>query len=68
MNGTNRKIASQERGFPNFLWPFMTSSLPLMKSVPTPLGKSVLLLLGLTEAASATNAVIQNKIYGSGTT
>ena len=33
-----------------------------------PLSKSVLLPLGLTEAASATDATIQNKTYGSGTT
>ena len=40
----------------------MTAALPLMKSVLIPLAKSVLLPLGLSDAA------IQKKIYGSGTT
>ena len=46
----------------------MTAGLLLMKSVMTPLGKSVLIPLGLIAAASATDAAIQKKIYGSGTT
>ena len=46
----------------------MTAGLPLMKTVVTPLTKSVLISLGLTAAMSATDAVIQNKIYRSGTT
>ena len=37
-----------------------------MKSVLTPLAKSVLMSLGLTAAISATNAVIRKKIYESG--
>ena len=45
----------------------MTGGLPLMKNVLTPLAKSVLIILGLT-AASATDACIQKKIFGSGTT
>ena len=40
--------------------------LPLMESVTQPLAKSVLILLGLTAAASATDAGIQEKILGSG--
>ena len=36
-----------------------------MKRVPMPLAKSVLMLLGLTAAMSATDAAIQKKIYGS---
>ena len=39
-----------------------------MKSVPTPLAKSVLLPLGLSAGMSATYAAIQKKIYRSGTT
>ena len=39
-----------------------------MKNVLTPLAKSVLIPLGLTAAASATDAAIQKKIYGSGAT
>ena len=37
-----------------------------MNNVLTPLAKYVLLLFGLIVAASATNAPIQMKIYGSG--
>ena len=44
----------------------MTAGLSLMKNVLTPLGKSILILLGLT-AAAITGATIQKKIYGSGT-
>ena len=39
-----------------------------MKSVLTSLAKSVLLPLGLTAVASATDTVIQKKIYESVTT
>ena len=39
-----------------------------MKSVLTPLAKSVLLLLGLSAAMSAADAAIQRKVYGSGST
>ena len=48
--------------------PLMTAGLPLMKMVLTPFAKSVLIPLALTVAASATDAAIQKKIYGSGTT
>ena len=66
--GTTRKIASQELGFLDFLRPLLTARLPLTKSVLTPLAKSFLLPLGLSAGMSAADAVIQNKIYGSGTT
>ena len=46
----------------------MTTALPLMKNVLIPLAKSVLVSIGLTAAASATDAAIQNKTFGSGTT
>ena len=36
-----------------------------MKNVLTPLAKSVLMLLGLTAVASATDADVQKKIYRS---
>ena len=39
-----------------------------MKNVPTLLAKIVLIQPGLTKAASATDAAIQNKIYESGMT
>ena len=46
----------------------MTAGLPLMKSVPKPLAKGVLLLLGLPAGMSAADAAIQNKVYAAGTT
>ena len=39
-----------------------------MKNVLKQLAKNVLIPLGLTAAPSATNAAIQNKTFGSGTT
>ena len=39
-----------------------------MTNVIIPLARSVLIPLGLTAAASATDAAIQKKIHGSGTT
>ena len=46
----------------------MKVGLLLMKHLLITLTKIVLILLGLTEAALATNAAIQKKIFGSGTT
>ena len=46
----------------------MTSGLRLMKSVLSPLAKSVMLPLGLSTGMSAADATIQKKIYGSGVT
>ena len=47
----------------------MTADLPLMKSIPTQLTKSVLIQLVLSAAGmSAADTAIQKKIYGSGTT
>ena len=51
----------QKRGFLKFLMPLLQSGLPLLKSVIKPLG-----VLGLTAAASATDAAINKKILGSG--
>ena len=45
----------------------MTAGLTLMKNVLTTLAKSILIPLGLT-AASGTDAAIEKKISGSGTT
>ena len=42
----------------------MTAGLPLMKNVPTPLAKSVVISLGFTAAASVTDGVIQKNIIG----
>ena len=51
----------QKGGFLKFLMPLLKSGLPLLKSVVKSLG-----MLGLTAAASATDAVINKKILGSG--
>ena len=48
--------------------PLLKNELPLIKNVIQPLPKSVSIPLGLTAAASATDAGIQKKIPGSGTT
>ena len=50
------------------LGPLLKTGLPLIGNLLKPLGKSVLIPLGLTAVASATDAPIQKKIYGSGTT
>ena len=46
----------------------MTTGLILMESALTPLAKSVLLPFGLSTEMSPTDAAIQKKNYGSGTT
>ena len=46
----------------------MTAGWPLMKCVLTPLAKNVFLPFGLSTGMSAADAVIQKKIYGSGST
>ena len=59
MKGITRNNDSQEGGFPNFLRPLMSVGLPSMKKyLPTPLAKRVLVSLGLTAAASVTDAAI----------
>ena len=50
------------------LGPFLKTGLLLIKNVITPLTKSLLILLGLTAAASAADAEIHKKILGSGNT
>ena len=55
----------QSRGFlGRFLGPLLKTGLSLIKNVIKPLGKSVLIPLGLTAAASAADAGIQKKILG----
>ena len=51
-----------------FFGPLLKTEFPLMKNVLKALSKSVLIPLGLTAAASATDAVIHKKMFGSGTT
>ena len=50
------------------LGPLLKTGLPLIKNVTKPLGKSVLVPLGLTAAASVADAGIHKKILGSGNT
>ena len=54
-------IKMQKGGFLRFLALLLKSGLPLLKSVIKPLG-----MLGLTAAASATDAAIHKKFLGSG--
>ena len=48
------------------LRPLLKAGLPLIKNVIKPLSKSVLIPLGLTEAASAADTGIHEKTLGSG--
>ena len=58
---------TQSAGFlGRLLGPLLKKGLPLMKNVIKPLAKSVLIPLGLTTAASASDAGIHKKILGSG--
>ena len=50
------------------LGPLLKTGLPLIGNVLKPLAKSVLIPLGLTAAASATDTAIHKKMFGSGTT
>ena len=65
LKGTARKINSQEGGFLNYLDPLLKTGLPLIKNVLYPLAKSVLIPLGLTTTALATEATIQKNIFRS---
>ena len=47
-----------------FQRPLLKTDFPLMKNVLKTLAKSVLIPLGLTAAASATDAAIQKKLFG----
>ena len=49
------------------LGPLLKTGLPLIGNVLKPLAKTVLIPLGLTAAAAATDAAIQKKIFGPGT-
>ena len=50
------------------LGPLLKTGFPLLGNVLKPLAKSVLIPLELTVAASATDAAIHKKMFGSGTT
>ena len=59
----------QSGGFLGILLePLLKTGLPLIGNVLEPLAERVLTLLGLTAATSVTDAAINNKMFGSGTT
>ena len=60
------KMIQLGRFLSRLLGPLLKTGLPVMKSVIQPLVKSVLILLGLTAAASAADEKIHEKILGSG--
>ena len=62
------KIGQSGKFLGRLLGPLLKTGLSLMKNVLKPLVKSVLILLRLTAAASATDPAIQNKISRSGMT
>ena len=61
------KIRQSEGFLGRLLEPLLKSGLPLIENVLKPFPKSVLITLGLTAATSPTDAVIHNKMFGSGT-
>ena len=63
-----KKIGQLGRFLGKLLRPLLKTGLLLMKNVLKPLAKSDLIPLGLTAAASATDAAIHNKMFGSGNT
>ena len=62
------KMMQSGESLGRLLGPLLNTGPLLMKNVIKPLGKSVLIPLGLTAAASAADAGIHKKILGSGTT
>ena len=63
LKGTTRKITIRKGRFLIFFRQLMIASLPLMKSVLNPFGKSVFITLELSAGVSAADATIQKKIY-----
>ena len=67
LSKTQLSKMTQSGGFlGRLLGPLLETGLPLMKNVTKPLAKSVLIPLGLTEAASSADAGIHKKVLGSG--
>ena len=67
-NNSSVDIKSSGWFLGKLLGSLLKTDLPLMKSLLKPLAKSVLIPLGLTAAASVTDAAVQNNIFGSGMT
>ena len=66
---TQMHKTGQSGGFlGRLLEPLLKTGFPLMKNVLKPLAKIVLIPLGLTAAASATDPAIHKKMFRSGTT
>ena len=62
----SNNIGQSGRFFGWFLGSFLKTGFPLMKNVLKPLAKSISIPLELTAAASATDAAIYKKMFGSG--
>ena len=60
------KIGKSGGSIGRLLGPLLKTDLPLIGIVLKPLAKSVLIPLGLTSAASATDPAIHKKMFGSG--
>ena len=60
------KIGQSGRFLGSHLGPLLKTELPLIGNVLKPLAKSVLIPLGLTAAALATDTAIHKKMFGSG--
>ena len=60
------KIGQSGRFLGRLVGPLFKAGFPLLKNVLKPLAKSVLIPLGLTAAASATDAAIHKKMFGFG--
>ena len=67
LSKTHLSKIGQSRGLlGRLLEPLLKTVLSLMKNALKPLGKKVLIPLGLTTARSATDAAVQKKIFGYG--
>ena len=62
------KIGQSGRFLGRFLRPLLKTGLLLIGNVLKPLARNVLIPLGLVAAASATDAAIRKKMFGSGNT
>ena len=62
------KIGQSERFLGRLLGPLIKTGLPLIRNILKPLAKNVLIPLQLISAASAADATIHKKMFGSGVT
>ena len=66
LKGTTRKSTGEEGRFLHFFRTLMKPGLTLIKIVLIPLAKTILTPSGLTAAASATDAAVHKRMFGSG--